>query len=631
MGNLTPRRPSRGGSGALGEWARPFGHSTLVAGCGVIALLAMQNSYLLPTLVLAIVFSIVVVGLDVQLGYARQLVFSQPVFMAVGAYSTGYLTSVQQMGTVPAFLIGLGISLVLAVVVALAVSRARGIALTIVTVFLVLILTNILSVTKSLGGTDGLAGIPAAAIGGHEISTPLQFGWLALVVLVLCVGVASRFVHSGTGVEVALAAESEEAARAFGVHVARRRLLVFVFAAVCADIAGSLYAQSQGFVSPDGFNITLAMNLLLMLYLGGKRSVIGGIAGSVILTFLPVVFAGIADYFLLVEGAAFILVLLVAPDGIVGLASTGVRRLAARWGVRFGRAHLSGAVTGEEATTPAHAATVDTVVHARDLTKRYSGITAVNELSLAVPGTGITAVIGPNGAGKSTFFDLIAGAQRSDAGTLQFRGADVTGEPDWRRARMGVARTFQRVRLAGELSVLDNVAAGSRLANKAGLVRTLFVPNLTRARRAAWRTLERMELSHLAAVRPGELTLANQRMVELARCLAGSPALLLLDEPASGLSDSQRSDLAQVLNALENVPVLIIEHDLDFVGALTDHVVVVALGETIFDGRFDELAADRGVADAFLSAGRHKANGESRTEDADRSLEAATGAPTGDG
>ncbi|MFC7645541.1 branched-chain amino acid ABC transporter permease [Streptosporangium lutulentum] len=325
MGNLTLRRPSRGGSGALGEWARPLGHGTLVAGCGVIALLAMQNSYLLPTLVLAIVFSIVVVGLDVQLGYARQLVFSQPVFMAVGAYSTGYLTSVRQMGTVPAFLIGLGISLVLAVVVALAVSRARGIALTIVTVFLVLILTNILSVTKSLGGTDGLAGIPAAAIGGHEISTPLQFGWLALVVLVLCVGVASRFVHSGTGVEVALAAESEEAARAFGVHVARRRLLVFVFAAACADIAGSLYAQSQGFVSPDGFNITLAMNLLLMLYLGGKRSVIGGIAGSVILTFLPVVFSGIADYFLLVEGAAFVLVLLVAPDGIVGLVSTGVR------------------------------------------------------------------------------------------------------------------------------------------------------------------------------------------------------------------------------------------------------------------------------------------------------------------
>ena len=403
----------------------------------------------------------------------------------------------------PAFLIGLGISLVLAVVVALAVSRARGIALTIVTVFLVLILTNILSVTKSLGGTDGLAGIPAPAIGGYALTTQPQFGWLALVVLVLCVCVASRFVHSGTGVEVALAAESEEAARAFGVHVARRRLLVFVFAAVCADIAGSLYAQSQGFVSPDGFNITLAMNLLLMLYLGGKRSVIGGIAGSVILTFLPVVFAGIADYFLLVEGAAFVLVLLVAPDGIVGLASTGVRRLAARWGVRFGQAHLSGAVTGEETMTPAPAGTaVDTVVHARDLTKRYSGITAVNELSLAVPGTGITAVIGPNGAGKSTFFDLIAGAQRSDAGTLQFRGADVTGEPDWRRARMGVARTFQRVRLAEELSVLDNVAAGSRLANKAGLVRTLFVPNLTRARRAAWQTLERMDLSHLAAARP---------------------------------------------------------------------------------------------------------------------------------
>jgi branched-chain amino acid transport system permease protein len=242
-----------------------------------------------------------------------------------------------------------------------------------------------------------------------------------------------------------------------------------------------------------------------------------------------------------------------------------------------------------------------------DLRKQFGGLVAVNDISFALAAGEIVGLIGPNGAGKSTTFDLLTGVTSPTAGDVRFRGATLTGRAAPDIARLGIARTFQHVKLVAGLSVIENVALGATLRGRAGPLRALL--RLDRAEEAeifadAQRQLERVGLADQADRPATSLALGQQRVVEIARALCLDPVLLLLDEPAAGLRHAEKDFLASLLRRLagEGVTILLVEHDMAFVMHLTDRLVVMNFGTKLAEGPAQTIRADKGVIEAYLGS-----------------------------
>jgi len=245
------------------------------------------------------------------------------------------------------------------------------------------------------------------------------------------------------------------------------------------------------------------------------------------------------------------------------------------------------------------------VLAAEGLAKSFGGLRAVDGLRIGLRAGEIVGLIGPNGAGKSTSFNLLTGVLRPDAGRLAFMGAALAKLTPQRAARVGMARSFQHVKLVPGMSVLENVALGAHLRGRAGAAAAVF--RLDRAEEAgifadSVRQLERVGLAGLAEMPADALALGQQRLVEIARALAADPVLLLLDEPAAGLRHGEKQELAGLLRRLrdEGLTILLVEHDMDFVMRLTDRLVVMDFGTLLAEGTPREIRANPRVIEAYL-------------------------------
>ncbi|WP_354643360.1 ABC transporter ATP-binding protein [Kitasatospora camelliae] len=250
--------------------------------------------------------------------------------------------------------------------------------------------------------------------------------------------------------------------------------------------------------------------------------------------------------------------------------------------------------------------TADAGLVSRGLVRRFGGITAVDGVDLAVPPGRITALIGPNGAGKSTLFDCLAGAARPDAGQVLLAGRDITRLPDHARARLGLARTFQQIAAFPGLTVEQNVRVGAeqRTGGTARGLLGLPAPGRAAARAATDRALRLLQLDQVRDWPADRLPTGALRLLELARALAATPRVLLLDEPAAGLDPAQTTRLGTVLRALaaEGLALLLVEHDVELVARLADTVYVMAAGRVIASGPVRRVLADPHVARAWGAA-----------------------------
>ena len=386
----------------------------------------------------------------------------------------------------------------------------------------------------------------------------------------------------------------------------RAKLLVFIYAAVLAGLSGWLYAHFQRAANPTPFGAQAGIEYLFIAVVGGAGYVWGAVLGAgivvilkeVLQSYLPYVFGGQSQLETIVFGILLVVLLQLAPTGVLAVADG---RLPLKPGRKAPDTSLP---LAKRERAQASAVALLQIEKAR---KQFGGVIAVNDVSFDVGAREIVALIGPNGAGKSTTFNLITGVLTTTGGTISVLGHKVDNAPPQEVVKLGVARTFQHVKLVPDMTVLENVAIGAHLRGSSGAVSSMF--RLDRADEAkllaeAARQIERVGLGDQIDQLAGSLSLGQQRIVEIARALCADPLLLLLDEPAAGLRHMEKQRLAALLRQLRDggMSVLLVEHDMGFVMDLADRVVVLDFGTKIAEGTPAAIKSNPDVIKAYLGA-----------------------------
>ncbi|MBA2962745.1 MULTISPECIES: branched-chain amino acid ABC transporter ATP-binding protein/permease [Ramlibacter] len=567
----------------------------LLVAAGLV-LAARANGYDAVVIGQVALLACVGIGLNVLLGLTGQISFGHVGFYALGAYAVAVLTSKAGWSFWLAWPVAALLAGAVGALLALPALRVRGPYLAMVTIAFGFIVEHGVVEWRSVtGGQNGIMGIAAPALPG----LPAGVRGVAMLAVALAGALllAYTLLARGTwGAALRAVRDSETAAQSLGFRPLVLRTVAFALSAFCAGAAGALFAPLSGFVTPQAFGFIQSILFVLVVLVGGAGAAAGPIVGALVVGLLPEWLSRLEEYRLLFFGALLLVVLWAAPDGLVGLA----RRLLARWRVAPAPRTASAvpALSPLVAARPAEAATV---LQARGLAMQFGGVRAVQGLDLDVPAGRITSLIGPNGAGKTTALNMLSGFYRPSAGGFALGGQALAGLPAHRIARAGIARTYQTSQLFGSLTVEDNVA----LATCAGTAGPLL--GAARFRAPAVRRTARDLLAFCgyagALDRPAaDLAHVDRRLVEIARALAMRPALLLLDEPAAGLAREDKDRLAALLGRIAGAgtAVLLVEHDMPLVMAVSDQVVVLDAGQRIAAGTPATVQDDPAVRQAYL-------------------------------
>ncbi|MGJ3703561.1 branched-chain amino acid ABC transporter ATP-binding protein/permease [Variovorax sp. AFSI2.2] len=569
-------------------------------------------------------YALVAAGLVMLTGVGGMTSFGQAAFVGVGSYATAWIctspAAAAWMGgfVAPALLPWAGLLLGLLLTFALAWAlgavtlKLQGHYLPLCTIAWGLSLYYLFGNMDFLGGQTGITGVPPLVIAGFSLATPRALGVVIWAVLLLALWALHNLLDSREGRAIRALKGGRLMAESMGVDTARHRVKLFVLAALLAAVSGWLYAHLQRFVNPTPFNLNIGIELLFMAVVGGAGHLWGAVLGAALITLLkeklqdvlPSLLGSSGNFEVIVFG---LLMLFVLQRFAEGLWPT-LARIAGRWV----RPHAAAA---PDAARPATStmqlvqrnlpAKGEVLLQATSVSKRFGGLVANNDISMTLKAGEIHALIGPNGAGKSTFFNMISGVDDPSAGEVRLAGQTMTAKPSRVFAALGLGRTFQHVRLLGQRSVVENVALGAHLRAKRGWLAAML--RLDRAEEAALmaearRQIERCGLGAHADTPAASLSLGQQRVVEIARALAGQPSVLLLDEPAAGLRHLEKRALSVLLGQLraEGLGILVVEHDMEFVMNLADRITVLEFGTVIATGTPAEVQANPRVLEAYL-------------------------------
>ncbi len=551
--------------------------------------------------------SVIAIGLVVLTGYGGMTSFAQATFMGFGAYATALLTTAYGVSpwlALPASLLASGVAALLIGAITL---RLSGHYLALGTLAWAVSFYYVFGNLDLFGRNDGISGIPPLHFGAYALTSSRDYFWVVWTCVAVALVLTRNLLDSRPGRAIRALRGGAGAAVSFGVDLPRTRLLAFTYAAVLAGLAGWLYAHMQRSVNPTPFGLNASIEYLLMAVVGGAGALPGALLGAGLVTvvndqlqdILPRLFGPRGNYETIVFGALLVLVLQTSPEGLWPHVRSWFRLPGGS-----NRRSIPDAPALPARPLPAPGAPV---LQASHLRKTFGGLVAVNDLALHLDAGEIVGLIGPNGAGKSTTFNLLTGVARPTAGSMRFLGRDLAGCTPPRAACLGIARSFQHVKLVPGMSVLENVALGAHLRGLAGALRALL--RLDRAEEAgllaeAARQLDRVGLAEHADRPADSLALGQQRVVEIARALCLDPVLLLLDEPAAGLRHAEKAELAALLRRLrgEGVTILLVEHDMDFVMNLTDRLVVMEFGTLLAEGTAAEIRGNPAVIEAYLGS-----------------------------
>jgi len=572
----------------------------------VIVLLpfSTDNGFYLKVMFLVGVNYLAGSGLNVLVGITGQKSLGHAGLFAVGAYAVALLTTRAGWNPWVAFAASGVISGIFGVIIALPALRVKGPALAMVTIAFGIVIEKIVSEWQGVfGGQAGIYGVvPPSLFGGVRLG-PKEWVWFVGFLAILAHLSIRALVNGKYGRAFRAVNTAEVAAESVGVSVYRFKVLAFVVSAVTCGLAGALIAQQNQYISSDFITFGLSIFFLLIVLFGGS-SIYGPLLGALVLTLLDAFLARWPHLQHFTYGALLLFALYVMPDGLSGMVRNTSRKLLPSW---FAPAALARETSAWRLRADEVAAADLPLLKTENLYKAYGGVIPTNHVSISIKSGHIHSLIGPNGAGKTTLLNILSGVTEPDSGTVEFNGRSIAGLPANKICSLGLARTFQNLKLFSNMTVLENVQVGLHSRLKAGMLSYLL--SMPRARheevstyRESLQILELLGLKDKAHELAGSLPYGLQRRLEIARALATHPRLLLLDEPAAGLNPQETQELIQVISQIRDlgITILLIEHHMDLVMAISDHVIVLDYGEKIAEGTPVEVQNNPRVIAAYL-------------------------------
>ena len=548
-------------------------------------------------------YTLVCLGLVLLTGVAGLTSFGQAAFVGIAAYTTAWLTL--NLGWSPwiTLFVGMAFTAASAFVLGAITLRMSAHYLPLATIAWGLSLYYLLGNIDALGKYDGLLGIETLQVFGWDLSQGRGlYGLIWLVVIVAALSML-HLLDSRAGRAMRALKGGSQMAEAMGVHTLRYKITIFVIAAVLASISGWLFAHFQRSINPSPFGLAMGIEYLFMTVIGGVGHVWGALTGAFLTkvledqlqVLLPQLIGTSGSFEVIVFGILLVLMLKFQPSGLWSLVEDRLphRKRKVDWGDAASLPTRSKPAAGER------------VLDVKQIRKQFGGLTAVNDISFHIEAAQIVGLIGPNGAGKSTTFNLITGVLSLTQGEVIFRGEKISGLKSRGILTKGMARTFQHVKMIPDMTVLENVALGAHTRGHKGVLSAMLRSNRSEEQRLfkeAQRQLERIGMGAYLYEQAGNLAMGPQRLMEIARALCADPALLLLDEPAAGLRHQEKVALGQVLRQLkaEGMSILLVEHDMDLVMQICDHLVVMEFGTLLTEGTPEQIQQDPKVRAAYL-------------------------------
>ncbi|UPK06184.1 branched-chain amino acid ABC transporter ATP-binding protein/permease [Bradyrhizobium sp. 170] len=579
-------------SATLGVIALPFG----------LYLLGLS----LNTGTMVVALAIAAMGLNLCIGYTGLVSFGHGAWFGIGAYAAGLIQ--RNWFNNDIFLPLLLAAVVVAIIstfVGFVILRRRGVYFSLLTLALsALAYTIAFRWTAVTGGEDGLGGLKRGSIGAFSLDNALNY---YIVVSVLCLGVLYlllRLVRSPFGHVLMAIRENQLRATFQGYPVERYKLGVFVISAVVTGFAGGLIGFQNYLVSAEAVSVPFSGELLAIVVIGGMRSMLGPAIGALFFILFRELFSIWTPNWLLWFGLVFVAFVLYSPGGLVGIWATLSKRW---WPPPEESAAMSRRKIYEGLPLPAFLLPkgLDGIVlDVRGVSKTFGGIRAVTDASLQVGAGEIHALIGPNGAGKTTLFNLVSGLYPTDGGTITLNGREIQGVPSEAICHQGLARSFQITNLFKGLSIYENLRLSLQAQNAGRFNLWRDIDDYKNIHAETAELIKFLGLEGIEAIEGGELSYGGQRLVDLGIALGSKPQVLLLDEPLAGLAAAERERVSNLVkNIAANIPVLIVEHDIDRVLGFSRTVTVMNQGEVLMTGTPEAVRADRRVQEIYTGTG----------------------------
>lgn len=543
------------------------------------------------------IYFLIALGLNLLSGYGGQISLGHGALLAIGAYVVGIAMIDYKMSFWLAMPLALALTAGAGALMALPAFRLSTWYFALVTLGFANVVGGLLTEWRGLThGFAGLVGIPKPSVFGHVLSQSELYA----LILAACLGsflVVRNLIRSRFGRALLGLHEHSVLVRGVGASLVRLKMQAFVISAALAGLAGAFMAVHKTVITPDDFPTDLSTFFLLVIVLGGMGRMHGALVGTLVFFIVPELLSELKGWRLLIYGSSLLMLILFAPSGLAGGLENLMRRIG--WSGK-------GAVR-----EPAQAAKLHDIAGAplkvAGVSKRFGGVAALSDVSIELaPGT-VHAIVGPNGSGKTTLLNLISGYYPIDEGTISIGSADVGSMGAGDIARIGVRRTFQTPKLIADLDVIENVMLGAFSDETSSLMAIgLGLPSARRE--ATERTAEAFRYLHFVGLHKrahdpaGDVPHGQQRLVEIARALVGRPSLLLLDEPAAGLSLAELDGLATLVTEIAKLgtTVVIVEHHLELVANLCRSVTVLEGGRILASGTPAEVFNDEKVMAAYM-------------------------------
>ena len=555
-----------------------------------------------------VVFAVAAMALNILVGYTGLTSFGHGAWFGLAAYAAALA---QRAWWPDSFVLPVAFGVMVVTTVATAfgflILRRRGVYFALLTLALSAVLYSVaFRWTEVTGGENGLGGIARPAFGGLSFESAAMYYGLVATLAAVLVFALWHFHRSPVGSVLVAIRENEDRARFIGYPTNRYKLLAFVVSATLTGVAGMLLLFNNRMTSAEPISVAFSGELLAMVIIGGMRSFLGPALGALFFVIFRDYLSRITENWLLYFGLLFVAFIVFSPTGLVGLW----QRVTRRWRRTTADDAAMARRQAGDVALPAFLKRRETserpVLEAHGLAKSFGGIHAVRDVSFAVRDGELHALIGPNGAGKTTAFNLVCGAFVPERGTITLAGQSIAGLAPEAITAAGVGRSFQITNLFPTLSVVENVRLAVQARDQARFNGWTDAQRLSNVNEETRAIVQTMGLSGIERAEAASLSYGGQRLLDMALALATRPRILLLDEPLAGLAAAERDRVGALIKAISaDLPVFLVEHDIDRVFALADAVTVMNDGEVLVDGTVDDARGSARVQEIYIGSGMH--------------------------